>query len=1105
MTISPDHLQRAFGARFEIERELGQGGMAVVYLAYDTAEDRQVALKVMLPELAAAVGAERFLKEIHIGTRLSHTHILPLFGSGQEDGLLYYTMQYVDGETLRDRLDREGQLPADEALDIACEVASALDYAHRQGVVHRDIKPENIMLSEGGAVVMDFGIARALDEAGGERLTRTGLSMGTPAYMAPEQADRADRLDGRADQYSLACVLYEMLAGHPPFQGSSAQAVLSRHARDPVPPLSSARPTVSLPVEAVIHTALAKVPADRFRTAAKFSDALDMAEQGVTPRGVTPAVVTPHATQPVRRGSLFGELKRRRVYSVATAYAVVAFTIVQGLDATAEPLGISPQLHALAIWIAILGFPVVVLLAWWYELTPQGVRRTQAVPLTPSTGTVLTPRHRRLMVCLVAAVAVLGLWFTLRPGGGSGDGSVVDLDSVSPRDLSRAQIVVMPFRVSGGDPALDEGFATLLDGALHGPESLRSWDFATVADLRTGERTGRAGEPSQGAALSQEDALRLAVRLGARRLVEDGFIVQTGQRLTISASLVRVPTGTTLAQETVEGSVEDLRLLANRLAALLLDEGWADAVTREELKRVPPPALEAYLAGKRADLREDRLQTRENAQQALELYPEYADAAYLLWSRAAGAGPIPSGEGGEAVYGFLDRLSRRKQTWFDVNAGTRSASSAVAGSPRRSRGAEELVAVAERAYEINRGWPELADLYARRLFRLGAYAGRLDPLESAHLLLQEAYELWENDGRSLIWGGFSGLEAVWLVRTAGWTPDTAGLRTMAAELLANPLINIRRYHVALVLDDRRALDSLRAAGLHSIDPSFFRDIGTFDGRPGPDALVDFQAAIDTARGKVITPRNRSRVNRFELWLAILRGRIEQAADLVDTLSRVSQESVASAADLTLPIEHALVEPGWDEAAAKATRELAGRGSGPGYGEFQAVCYPALGKLLAGDTSTAAEAVRRMDEQMQLAQTGAWGVCPRMIEALIERREDPNGPRVALTRLDSLMRLGPQESLWASANLVLAEMFRERGDTARALEAVKRRAHRQNAFVGFMPSYLALEGELSLPVGDTTGARHAFEHYLRLRTDPDPPLQEQKARVDSLLAALSGGR
>jgi serine/threonine-protein kinase len=274
MTADLDGLQSALGDRYAIERELGRGGMATVYLAEDAKHGRQVAIKVLHPELAAALGTARFLREIETAAQLSHPHILSLHDSGEADGFLYYVMPYVEGESLRDRLQREEQLPVDEALAIAAEVADALSYAHEQGVVHRDVKPENILLSGGHALVADFGIARAVTQAGGERLTETGLAVGTPYYMSPEQAGGEDALDGRSDQYGLACVVYEMLAGAPPFTGPTPQAVLARHAVDPVPPIKTIRDTIPEAVDAAVRRGLAKEPSARYPTATDFVDAL---------------------------------------------------------------------------------------------------------------------------------------------------------------------------------------------------------------------------------------------------------------------------------------------------------------------------------------------------------------------------------------------------------------------------------------------------------------------------------------------------------------------------------------------------------------------------------------------------------------------------------------------------------------------------------------------------------------------------------------------------------------------------------------------------------------------------------------------------------------
>jgi tRNA A-37 threonylcarbamoyl transferase component Bud32/tetratricopeptide (TPR) repeat protein len=269
-----DGIGRTLSGRYRLERVLGQGGMAIVYLADDLKHGRKVAVKVFRPELAVSLGAERFLREVEIASQLNHPHILPLHDSGESEGLLFYVMPYVEGETLRQRLQRERQLPLDDALEIAREVADALSYAHSQGVVHRDVKPENILFSAGHAVVADFGVARAISAAATAPRTATGLAIGTPLYMSPEQASGATELDGRADLYALGCILFEMLAGEPPFTGPTPQAVLAQHVQERPRSLRVLRPTVPPHVERAVATLLAKIPADRFRTASQFVTAI---------------------------------------------------------------------------------------------------------------------------------------------------------------------------------------------------------------------------------------------------------------------------------------------------------------------------------------------------------------------------------------------------------------------------------------------------------------------------------------------------------------------------------------------------------------------------------------------------------------------------------------------------------------------------------------------------------------------------------------------------------------------------------------------------------------------------------------------------------------
>jgi eukaryotic-like serine/threonine-protein kinase len=268
------HLATALAGRYEVQREIGRGGMATVYLARDVKHERNVALKVLNPELGAVLGVERFLSEIRVTANLQHPNLLPLFDSGEANGLLFYVMPYIEGESLRARIDREKQLPIDDALHIAMSVAGALDYAHRHGVIHRDLKPENILMHEGEPLVADFGIALAVSNAGGNRITQTGLSLGTPQYMSPEQATGDRVIDGRTDIYSLGAVLYEMLTGEPPHSGTTAQAIIAKVLTDRPRSIRLSRDTVPAHVEAAIEKALAKLPADRWRSAHDFAAAL---------------------------------------------------------------------------------------------------------------------------------------------------------------------------------------------------------------------------------------------------------------------------------------------------------------------------------------------------------------------------------------------------------------------------------------------------------------------------------------------------------------------------------------------------------------------------------------------------------------------------------------------------------------------------------------------------------------------------------------------------------------------------------------------------------------------------------------------------------------
>jgi Tol biopolymer transport system component/tRNA A-37 threonylcarbamoyl transferase component Bud32 len=307
----PDDLQRSLAGRYIVEREIGSGAMATVYLARDVRHDRKVALKVLKPELAAVLGVDRFLSEIKVTANLQHPNLLPLFDSGEAGGLLFYVMPYVEGETLRARLDREKQLPVNEAVRIAVALAGALGEAHEHGIVHRDLKPENIMLHAGHPIIADFGIALAVARAAGPRITQSGFSLGTPQYSSPEQAAGDRQIDSRSDIFALGAVTYEMLAGEPPFTGSSAQSIIARIMTADPPSLRSGRPSVPSSVEDAVNKALAKVPADRFRSATEFADAI-----------TNPAFTTATSANGGRRGL---KAMRYRPLLYAAAAAVAGF------------------------------------------------------------------------------------------------------------------------------------------------------------------------------------------------------------------------------------------------------------------------------------------------------------------------------------------------------------------------------------------------------------------------------------------------------------------------------------------------------------------------------------------------------------------------------------------------------------------------------------------------------------------------------------------------------------------------------------------------------------------------------------------------------------
>jgi TolB-like protein/tRNA A-37 threonylcarbamoyl transferase component Bud32 len=507
-----DHLKSALADRYQIDREIGRGGMATVYLALDLKHDRPVAVKVMHPELVVSLGADRFLREIQIEARFQHPHIVPLYDSGQADGLLYYVMPYVEGETLRARIAREGQLPVEDALQITCEVGAALTYAHSHGVVHRDIKPENILLSTGEAMVADFGIARAISAAGGSELTGTGISLGTPEYMSPEQASGEQRLDGRSDLYSLGCVLYEMLGGDPPFTGQTAQAVLARHRLEDPPPIHVVRPTIPRTLGATLERALAKVPADRFATTSEFVTKLETTAPSEV-RGVEERPDT-HVSGPTTLAPLREPSKRMLLY-VGLAYMVFAWRGVEFTRALVAQQTIEPWVTPVVVLFLTLGLAFLLVTAWAWEKAP---------PLSATTVTGRLSRWARkarpgrlLSVLAVLVIALLAGQSRLVRAPPNGPAA----EARSALDPTR--IAVLPFE----DESEAEEFGHLalvfpqyLLDQLSRLDALTILPYAAVkryyradAPLDSVVRDLRAGTLIEGTIIGSEDEVRVLVQL----------------------------------------------------------------------------------------------------------------------------------------------------------------------------------------------------------------------------------------------------------------------------------------------------------------------------------------------------------------------------------------------------------------------------------------------------------------------------------------------------------------------------------------------------------------------------------------------------------------
>jgi len=982
-------LSAALADRYRLERELGAGGMATVYLAQDLKHDRKVAIKVLRPELAAALGHERFLREITTTAGLRHPHILPLYDSGEADGFLYYAMPFVEGESLRDRLNREKQLPLDDAAQIAREVADALSYAHGRGVVHRDIKPENILLESGHAVVADFGIARAVSVAGQSSLTQVGMAIGTPAYMSPEQAAGEQNLDGRSDLYALGCVTYEMLAGQPPFSGPTVESIIHQHMAAAPRPVTQIRTAVPAVVDSAVQRALAKNPADRFASLGEFSAAL-------------------------RADTRSGEVRVTRRSVIGT--------------------------------FAALGVAAALVFAWL------GVRNG--------------------------------------PAGA---------------ELDQNVIAVLPFRV-GGDPAiayLRESMLDLLQARLSGGVGARTVEPRTV--LAAWRRVVK----NESEDLSEKASRALAAELGAGRVLL-GSAIATPSELTLSGSLMRVGDGEMLARETVSGAPDSIAILVNRLTGALLIRDAGEASERSAgLASAPLDALQEYLAGRKAYRRGDFFGAMDLYGRALDRDSSFVAAAFSMAATNAWIGTIFTTAGYDVVprvWRMRERLGARDLALF-------LALPMVGPKYPGPSSYRAIIAQAERAANLAPDNPEPWLLLGQLLSHYGAVSTQ---------------------------AGWAGRATDALDRAIGLDSSfTKAVETrLYVAMQSDDASAIRRYatlferHVASGFSDLFTLWAAARALGDSVAAASWRDRMAAQSRMDQHqawiriALHSAQHALPLgdARWAVAGLKRDATADAERVGAVVAGAAVAFAEGRSDPGEVHAAEAIGPGWAATL-IQQGLVEPAY---LSMATRTLAAEAAGA-YRLSTAAgpirwapiqdCYGTLYRLTAGDTAGTGGSIRRL-RAFSLSGNELIGtaskqpldsrVCILLLEALVENRLPPGRARPSLERLDSLMHDGPP---WYGgptglapvvfANYTVARLREARGELSASLAAIRRReVNYFPPYLWSLPAFLRQEGRLAALTGDTSGAIRAYDEYLTLRTDPDPPLKPQRDSVIVERAALA---
>jgi serine/threonine-protein kinase len=957
---------------YEIVRRLGRGATATVYLARDSKHHREVAVKVLRPELAAAVGPDRFLREIDIVATLHHPHILPLFDSGALGALLYYVMPHVEGESLRAALATAPRMPVDTAVRIAREVAMALDYSHRRGVIHRDIKPENILLQDGQAIVADFGIARAIEGVNTGGPIDPAMGTGTPAYMSPEQLSPGAAIDGRSDIYALGCVVYEMLVGGPPFAGATREAIAAQRTATSAPSVRALRPDVPPGIAATVARALAPAPVDRFATAQEFGRAL-------------------------------------------------------------------------------------------------------------ADGAPPLPRLRRLRMLLAGglmlALFAIGALAKTRHSSSSGPEPALDTHLVA----------VLPFRVSSGDSALSylrEGFVDLLAVQLTGEGGLRAAEPRTVVEAwrRAFVRTG--AEPGLRAGLD------LARQVGAGRIV-DGAVTGTQHRVLVTASILETASGRSVGRASVEGPLENLGELVNRLTAELLATQAGERQRLKDLSALSLPALRAYLDGEAA-LRQGRWDAAaQRFDAALDADSTFAQAALGLAEAAEWQAAGDGGRGERLAWAYRDRLSPSDRDLLLVHLGPHY--------PGLSTMAE-MIAAAERGVKAMPNQPGAWFRLGDRYYHWGAAIGLSHARQLAATAFRRAIALDSSITRNA-----PKVEPLThLFQIAAIEGDTATVRRLSPPVpAADSGPGSFPWRAAWVFQDSSAIEAVHArfddGDVNGLEGVMTRTLE--DGLP----LDEAERAVAALEARATNQQEQARAQYAHYMVAMSGGRPTEAVAALRDLTPGTRFYHGITGELywdgDTAFARATAQAGMARADAPLTRVPRELGS-----QFWQMCWVERWRVAHGRLAMAGKTIARLRSPVTLWQdaadssrTAEFGtLCADVLEATVATVEHRPGAALLVTRLNDRLRTVPPG--WTDGdNLAVARLLEAHGNVADALAAIRRR--RFDLVPVFLSTYLREEGRLAALAGDTIGAIAAYRHFLILQSHPEPARVARLEQIRSELGRL----